>query len=119
MTQALNQLGDKLVLQTATLPHNFLLLPGSSAHGKVLLLHHYFTVSEPGERPILVGVNGNRYLSPFKAFDHDDATVSLKPPTVVSNKPRVSTCSKSVAPQDLEHVIPTLQQFLEVEDKVT
>jgi hypothetical protein len=120
MTQALNQLGNELVLRTATLPHNFVLLPGSSTQGKVLLLHHCFTVSEPGERPILVGVNGNRYSSPFKAFDPDDATVSLKPPTVVAHKPRVSTRSKPVAsnnPQVPKHFIPTLRQFLEVEDK--
>jgi hypothetical protein len=119
MTQALNQLGDGLVLRTATLPHNFVLLPGSSAQGKVFLLHRCFTVSEPGERPILVGVNGNRYLSPFKAFDPDDATVSLKPPTVVARKPKVSTRSKPVAPHqppDSKHFIPTLRQFLEVED---
>jgi hypothetical protein len=41
MTQALNRLGDELVLRTTTLPHNFILLPGSSTQGKVLLLHHY------------------------------------------------------------------------------
>ena len=69
MTHALNQLGDKLVLRMVTLPHNFILLPGSSTQGKILLLHHCFTVSEPGERPILVGVNGDRYSSSFKAFD--------------------------------------------------
>jgi hypothetical protein len=116
MTQALNQLGDELVLRTATLPHNFVLLPGSSTQGKVLLLHHWFTVSEPG----VVGVNGNHYSSPFKAFDPDDATVSLKPPTVVAHKPRVSTRSKPVAshdPQVPKHFIPTLRQFLEVEDE--
>jgi hypothetical protein len=44
MTQALNQLGDGLVLRTATVSHNFVLLPGSTNQGKILLLHHCFTV---------------------------------------------------------------------------
>ena len=117
MTQALNQLGDELVLRMATLPHNFILLPGSSTQGKILLLHHCFTVSEPGERPILVGVNGDRYSSPFKAFDPDDATVSLKPPTAVAPSPRVSTRGNPVESQNPKHFIPTLQQFLEVDDE--
>jgi hypothetical protein len=117
MTQALNQLGDELVLRMATLPHNFILLPGSSTQGKILLLHHCFTVSEPGERPILVGVNGDQYSSPFKAFDPDGATVSLKPPTVVAPTPRVSTRGDPVESQNPKNFIPTLQQFLEVDDE--
>jgi hypothetical protein len=118
MTQALNQLEDKLVLRMATLPHNFILLPGSSTQGKILLLHQCFTVSEPGERPILIGVNGDQYSSPFKAFDPDNATVSLKPPTVVAPTPRVATRGKPINPQN-KNFIPTLQQFLEVDDKFT
>jgi hypothetical protein len=114
MTQALNQLGEELVVRMATLPHNFVLLPGSSNQGKILLLHHCFTVSEPGERPILVGVNGNRYSSPFKAFDPDEATARLKPPTAITQTPRISTRSKP-AGSESKHFIPTLRQFLEVE----
>jgi hypothetical protein len=116
MTQALNQLGDKLVLRMATLPHNFILLPGSSTQGKILLLHHCFTVSEPGERPILVGINEDRYSSPFKAFDPNDATVSLKPPTVVELTPRIATRGKPIDSQN-KNFIPTLKQFLEVDDE--
>jgi hypothetical protein len=119
MTQALNQLGDELVLRTATLPHNFVILPGPTNQGKILLLHHCLTVSEPGERPILVGVNGNRYSSPFKAFDHDDAAISLKPPVAITEAPRISTRSRPMAPNDARenpHSIPTNQQFLEVDD---
>jgi hypothetical protein len=120
MTQALNQLGDELVLRTATLPHNFVILPGPTNQGKILLLHPCFAVSEPGERPILVGVNGNRYLSPFKAFDPNDATISLKPPAAaITEAPRISTRSRPIAPNDTRenpHSIPTLRQFLEVND---
>ena len=35
MTQALNQLGDELVVRMATLPHNVVLLPGSSNQGNI------------------------------------------------------------------------------------
>jgi hypothetical protein len=120
MTQALNQLKDELVLRTATLPRNFILLGRSTNQGKILLLHQCFMVSEPGERPILVGVNGNRHSFPFKAFDPDDATVSLKPPAAITKTPRVSTRNKPIEsnkPNKDSHSISTLQQFLEVNDE--
>jgi hypothetical protein len=75
MTQALGQIGDELVLRMATPPHNFIILPGSTVQGKILLLHHCFTVSETGECPILLdGFYGD--VGP------DDAT---QPDTTQSN----------------------------------
>jgi hypothetical protein len=58
-------------------------------------------------------------LSPFKAFDPDDATVSLKPPTVITQMTRVSTQSKRITSnntQESKQFIPTLRQFLDVDD---
>jgi hypothetical protein len=120
MTHTLNQIGDELVLIMATLPHNFIILPGSTVQGKILLLlDHCFIVSETtGERPILVGVNGNQKSSPYKAFDPNDATVSLISPRAVAPPPGVSTQSTSLESNDSQASktsIPTLQQFLEVD----
>jgi hypothetical protein len=58
-------------------------------------------------------------LPPFKAFDIDDATISLKPPAAITEAQQISTSSRPIAPNDARenpHSIPRLQQFLEVND---
>jgi hypothetical protein len=45
ITQDLDQLGDELVVRMATLALNFIILPGFTVQGKILLLiHHCFAV---------------------------------------------------------------------------
>jgi hypothetical protein len=75
---------------------------------------------QPGEMSYPCGGEWKLILVPFKAFDPNDATVSLKPPTAITQRPKVSTQSKRIASNDTQeskHFIATLQEFLEVDDE--
>jgi hypothetical protein len=100
MTQGLTNDPAALVGATLTYPYNWMLIAGTTAQGKVNILHHAFSVAEtPLDLPKIVGVTGNRMTSALKSFDPTMATKAVKPPTAVT---RTGTGKR----------IPSIQQFL-------
>jgi hypothetical protein len=87
MTLGLTHDPTALIGATSTYPYNWMIVAGSTAQGKVIIIHHAFSVAGTTHHdPRIVGVTGNRKTSALKSFDPAMATKNLSPIWIPDDK---------------------------------